>query len=211
QVISWILKQYTDDHNKPLDLVNPYATAKGGFPLSLWTYDEGLGKKLADALYVVNVQGQGAGNSYSAPATITFEYSDQQTQVRKQFKFDHSYVIEVAASATNNEATVPAYPAWPGGFGDQTALASYQHSRVSFKTGNEVKHLEPKAVSGGNTLHGPFSWAGATDQYFGALFLPGDPDRAVLVTLHDTISVPRDRNKPEAKEVDHVPILGAAV
>src|SRR5262245_33859275 len=90
QVKSWILKQYTDDHNKPLDLVNPYATAKVGFPLSLWTYDDGLGKKLADALYVVNLQGQGAGNSYSAPATITFEYSDQQTQVRKQFKFDHS-------------------------------------------------------------------------------------------------------------------------
>jgi YidC/Oxa1 family membrane protein insertase len=211
QVKSWILKQYQDDHGKPLDLVNPFAVAKVGFPLSLWTYDEGLRKKLSEALYVAEVQGRGGDNTYSAPATITFEYSDQQIQVRKQFKFDHSYVIELEVSATSSGAGVPVYAAWPGGFGDQTVQGSFAHSRISYQSGNEIKHLEPKKVSGGNTLQGPFFWAGATDQYFGALFLPRNPDGAALVTLHDTISVPPDRNKPDAKEVDHVPILGAAV
>ena len=39
QVKSWILKKYDDDSGKPLDLVNPSASEKYGYPLSLWTYD----------------------------------------------------------------------------------------------------------------------------------------------------------------------------
>ncbi|MDT7815783.1 MAG: YidC/Oxa1 family rane protein insertase, partial [Acidobacteriaceae bacterium] len=42
QVVSWILKKYKDDAGKPLDLVNPKAAAKAGYPLSLWTYDANL-------------------------------------------------------------------------------------------------------------------------------------------------------------------------
>ena len=37
QAVSWILKKYKDDAGKPLDLVNPKAAAKVGYPLSLWT------------------------------------------------------------------------------------------------------------------------------------------------------------------------------
>ena len=41
QVKSWILKKFDNDaQNGPLDLVNPAAAAKYGYPLSLWTYDE---------------------------------------------------------------------------------------------------------------------------------------------------------------------------
>jgi YidC/Oxa1 family membrane protein insertase len=39
QVVSWILKQSTDDHGKPLDLVPPQAAKVLGYPLSLYTYD----------------------------------------------------------------------------------------------------------------------------------------------------------------------------
>src|SRR3954468_4119309 len=43
QVKSWILKKFqTDpDSGKPLDLVNAKAAPQFGYPLSLWTYDEG--------------------------------------------------------------------------------------------------------------------------------------------------------------------------
>src|SRR5690349_20046505 len=41
QAKSWILKKYKDDKGNPLDLVNAQAAAQMGFPLSLWTYDEG--------------------------------------------------------------------------------------------------------------------------------------------------------------------------
>jgi YidC/Oxa1 family membrane protein insertase len=39
QVISWILKQSTDDQGKPLDLVPQHAAKILGYPLSLYTYD----------------------------------------------------------------------------------------------------------------------------------------------------------------------------
>jgi YidC/Oxa1 family membrane protein insertase len=41
QVKSWILKKFDNDaQNGRLDLVNPAAAEKFGYPLSLWTYDE---------------------------------------------------------------------------------------------------------------------------------------------------------------------------
>ena len=52
QAKSWILKKYSDDQGRPLDLVNQQAAAKYGYPLSLWTYDEPLRNKLNSALYV---------------------------------------------------------------------------------------------------------------------------------------------------------------
>ncbi|HEV2618604.1 MAG TPA: YidC/Oxa1 family insertase periplasmic-domain containing protein [Acidobacteriaceae bacterium] len=39
QVVSWVLKQATDDQGKPLDLVAPEAAKVFGYPLSLYTYD----------------------------------------------------------------------------------------------------------------------------------------------------------------------------
>src|SRR5215472_17833373 len=52
QVKSWILKKYDDDQRRPLELVNPAASEKFGYPLSLWTYDEAQRNKLNSVLYV---------------------------------------------------------------------------------------------------------------------------------------------------------------
>src|SRR5579864_1622451 len=57
QAKSWVLKKFKNDKGEPLDLVNQKASAVAGLPLSLWTYDETLRKKLSDALYVVSVEG----------------------------------------------------------------------------------------------------------------------------------------------------------
>src|SRR6202795_1812515 len=73
QVKSWILKKFDNEaQNGPLDLVNPAAAQKFGYPLSLFTYDETLRNRLNSALYVPSNEG-----NLSAPATITFEYADQ--------------------------------------------------------------------------------------------------------------------------------------
>jgi YidC/Oxa1 family membrane protein insertase len=66
-------------------------------------------------------------------------------------------------------------------------------------------------VSGGNTIQGPLYWSGTTDQYFAALFVPRNPDSAAMVALHTGITVPHNRNQPEAKETAQVPVLGTAV
>jgi YidC/Oxa1 family membrane protein insertase len=215
QVTSWILKKYKDNEGKPLELVNKQASAKMGLPLSLWTYDENLRNKLNSALYVA----QPSAALLSPPATITFEYSGDGVTARKSFSFDHSYVVKVDTSVTQNGNAVQAYPAWPSALGDQINIPSYATSRVDYRTPDGVQHspafeknwIRPNHwVSGGETLKNTFNWAGVSDQFFAAIFMPNDPRSATMVTLHETMPLPKDPSKPNENTID-VHILGAAV
>ncbi len=203
QVKSWVLKRYTDDAGKPLELVDQAAAAQFGYPLSLYTYDEGLRQKLASALYVVNVTG-----TRQAPADITFEYTDAQTTVRKTFHFDNSYVVTLDTEVRQNGAAVQAFPAWPAGMGDETTPASYASGRVAYQYGDKTERLTIKKVSGGGTISGPFQWAGNMDQYFAAVFLPLDPATARMVTFRNSIQAPV---QPGSKQTRAEDVLGAAV
>ena len=203
-VKSWILKKYDNEaENGPLDLVNPAAAAKYGYPLSLWTYDQDLRTKLDSALYVSNIEGQ-----QSTPTTVTFEYADQDVSVRKTFSFDNSYVVKVETSVTSKGTAVPALPAWPAGFGDQVTPAFYAAGLIEYQNDKSVERLAVKKISGGATVPGPFHWAAATDEYFGAVFIPDDADSATMVTLRNPLTVPRDS---KSKETSNVDVLGLAV
>ena len=57
QVTSWILKRTSDEDGKPLDLVDHAASAKFGYPMSLYTYDPALTQTLANAMYVPSATG----------------------------------------------------------------------------------------------------------------------------------------------------------
>src|SRR5277367_6530691 len=120
QVKSWILKKFKDDKGAPLELVNKAAAERYGYPLSLWTYDENLRNQLNSALYVPSASG-----TLTAPAELTFEYADQGLAVRKVFRFNHTYLVQVETSATSNGAAIPAIPAWPAGFGDEISPVGY--------------------------------------------------------------------------------------
>ena len=224
QVKSWVLKKYRDEKGQPLELVHAQAASRYGYPLSLWTYDQELRKKLGEVLYVSAClpDTQKAAQlqtgdqppvqcSPAAPAQVTFEYADAQTHVRESFRFDHSYVVEVETEATQGGVVVPAYPAWPAAFGDQHRPVQYVASRLVSQNGGTLQRLEPKKVSGGNTVSGPFHWAGVEDQYFGAVFLPDNPQTAVLVTLHEALDIPNNPDKPEPGKTTKVSVLGAAV
>jgi len=221
QVKSWILKKFDNDaQNGLLDLVNPAAAQKYGYPLSLWTYDETLRNHLNSALYVASNDGH-----LSAPAQVTFEYADQDLVVRKTFRFDHTYVLNVETSVIYKGAALFAPPAWPSGFGDEVTPASYAAARIDYHNDASaertalvfpsfVSRLAVKNISGGGTLKGPFEWAGTGDQYFTAIFIPDDPISAAMVTLRGSLEVPQ---KPgfnpvgsNAKDAN-VELLGAAV
>ncbi len=205
QAKSWVLKQYKDDQGNPLELINPNG-AKFGLPMALWTYDQGLRNKLGSALYVTN-----AGGTLRPPATVTFEYGDGETTVRKSFQFDDTYVITVDTSVTNKGSVVQAYPAWPAGFGDQTGLGSYAAGRIDWQAADKIERTAPKKISGGATLGGPFYWAGPVDQYFAAVFLPDRPDTASMVTLREAVQIPKSPDKPNPNETVAAEVLGAAV
>lgn len=206
QVKSWILKKFNNDaQNGPLDLVNPDAAKLYGYPLSLWTYDEGLRNRMNSALYVPSVEGK-----QNSPTTITFEYSDHDLAARKTFHFENSYVVGIETAVTYKGELLPALPVWPAGFGDETSPPFYVKGLIDYQYNKNIERVPIKKISGGATVPGPFHWAGPCDQYFAAIFIPDDPNTATMITLRNAIEVPRDPEKPDSEKVK-VDVLGAAV
>jgi YidC/Oxa1 family membrane protein insertase len=213
RVKSWVLKKYTDDKGGPLELVNTAAAEKYGYPLMLWTYDETLRNQLNSVLYVTPTLPQSArqdGAASAAPAEITFAYNDGDVSVQKSYKFDRdSYVVGARTSVTVKGAQVTAFPMWPAGFGGDTTGPQYATGQIVYQYDNKVERLPIKKISGGGTLPGPFHWAGVSDQYFAAVFLPQDPQNAAMVTLRNALEIPHGGS--DTKQMDKVDVLGAAV
>jgi YidC/Oxa1 family membrane protein insertase len=203
---SWVLKKFKDDKGDPLELVNAAAAARYGLPLSLFTYDGALQQRLNQALYVTTSTG-----SIQAPADVTFEFADQDFVVSKSFHFDQSYLVDVKTSARYKGADLQAFPAWPSSFGDGTAVTAYGYGQIEYQTGEKVERLAPKKISGGSTTNGPLHWAGPTDRYFAAVFIPADPYNATLVSSHNTLDIPKDPDHPNPNDTVKVDVLGAAV
>ncbi len=218
RVKSWVLKKYTDDKGGPLELVNATAAEKYGFPLTLWTYDEELRNKLNSALYIgtlpgnptVDVGSMPLGSSYTAPTKISFAYSDGDVSVYKTFTFDHdSYVVGVQTAVQVKGVPVASFPMWPAGFGADSTGPQYALGQILYQHDDKVERLAIKKISGGGTLTGPFNWAGVSDQYFAAVFVPQDPKNAALVTLRNALEIPHGGT--DTKQMDKVDVLGAAV
>jgi YidC/Oxa1 family membrane protein insertase len=213
RVKSWVLKKYTDDKGGPLELVNAAAAEKYGYPLTLWSYDEGLRNKLNSALYVTptlpqSVQKDGA--PATAPSEIKFAYSDGDVSVEKSFTFDrNSYVVGVRTAVEVNGAQVTAFPMWPAAFGSDMTGPQYATGQIVYQYDNKVERLAIKKISGGGTIPGPLHWAGLSDQYFAAVFLPQDPQSAAMVTLRNALEIPHGGS--DTKQMDKVDVLGAAV
>ena len=219
-VISWILKgKYKDSYGQQLDLVHTQAAQGIGYPLSLYTYDPSLTANLANALYLPSATG-----TLTAPATLSFKYVSGEYQVTKTFTFDNTYVLHADTEVLRNGVPIRALLSWPGGFGDQEDARSYGGSQIDYSQESKEKHLSAGKVTGGNTLTGSFDWAGVSDLYFAAIFLPDAPDTATVATLDNQLTVLKaDRHNGlghgvpvapkgnEAKDTIKVPILGAAV
>src|SRR5208282_171626 len=193
RVKSWVLKKYTDDKGGPLELVNAAAAEKYGYPLTLWSYDETLRNKLNSALYVTPTLPQSVRKDGApAPDEIKFAYSDGDVSVQKSFEFDrNSYVVGVQTAVYVKGAQVTAFPMWPAGFGGDTTGPQYASGQIMYQYDDKVERLAIKKISSGNTLQGPFHWAGVADQYFAAVFVPQDPKNAAMVTLRNAIEIPR--------------------
>ena len=203
QAKSWILKKYSDDQGRPLDIVNQPAAAKYGYPLSLWTYDESLRNQLNSGLYIASEKG-----TVTAPTKLVFDYSANGFTVRKELEFNDSYVVHVHTTVLQNGSPLYAFPAWPGGFGDQTTPYAYGQGQFEYQQNSNTEHLTAKKISSGNTLHGSYDWVGTSSAFFGAVFIPDNPDNLDVVTLHNAIDIVTDPSKPnETKPVD---VLGVA-
>jgi YidC/Oxa1 family membrane protein insertase len=214
QVKHWVLKHYFDSTGKPLDMVQAEASARFGLPLSLYTYDQGLTSQLNDALYQSSAKG-----TVWAPNSLTFHYVQNGLEVVKTFRFDASYVVTAEAQVRRNGQPVRALLAWPAGLGDMEEFEGRSGGVPGMRTtpssfawsvnGKQDTEADRK-VSNTATLEGDYQYAGTTDLYFAAAFLPDAPERATVVTLHNTIDLPSDPSNPNSeKKPAHV--IGLAV
>jgi YidC/Oxa1 family membrane protein insertase len=213
QVTSWVLKKYKDNTGKPLDLVHDGAAAQFGYPLSLYTYDATLTRQLATALYVPSATG-----ALQSPASLTYTYAAGRVKVTKTFAFGADYLIHADTEVLVDGNPVRSLLSWPGGLGDMETAIAYNSANIDSSSNGHDDHEAAKKISGGATLPGPFDFAGTSDQYFAAVFLPDQPSNASLVTLHhqmDVKDLPRGAGRTglgggSAKE-SLVPVLGTAV
>jgi len=220
-VKSWLLiarnkngtYRYTDNAGKPFDLVNQLMVPQVGYPLSLFTYDDELKKKINEGLYVkTSADDAKAG-------TVSYEYSDGDVTVRKTFRAEKDYILNVETEVTRGGQRVQAFPQWPSGLGDQAAPASFLVTKVDWEQGGNLERKSAVSggfmsskrwIVGGQTLPGPYNWVAVADQYFAVAFMPQNPKDAVLVTLNNPVEAPKNPEKPnEAREKANV--IGAAV
>jgi YidC/Oxa1 family membrane protein insertase len=215
QATSWILKKYHDNEGNPLDLVHAGAAKQYGYPLSLYTYDRATTESLAQALYVPSATGP-----LQAPASLSFDYSAGNITVKKTFSFDSTYTIHADTVVLRDGVPVRSLVAWPSGFGDAETVQTYAGAQIDSSQNGKTNHDSFKKVSSGNTVSGPFDWAGVSDQYFAAIFLPDAPQSATLEEDYNQIDVnklPRainNRNQPMTVKTTGtalVPVLGAAL
>ena len=221
-VKSWVLTgkdkkgayRYADSTGKPFDLVNQFIAPQLGYPLSLFTYDQDLQKRLNEGLYVNT-----SSDTDSKSGPITFEYSDGDLTVKKTFRVEKDYILGVETEVIRGGQRVNAFLQWPSGFGDQAAPASFAATKVDWQQNGNIERTQAvsggflrskKWIVGGQTLPGPYSWVAAADQYFAVAFMPENPKEITLVTLNSQADAPKNPEKPEEAK-DKANVVGVAV
>jgi len=148
QVSSWILKKFTDNAGHPLDLVHDGAAKLYGYPLSLYTYDAGLTKNLADALYVPSATG-----TLQSPATLSFNYASGNIAVHKTFTFGADYLVHADTVVLRDGVPIRALLSWPAALGDMESGAAYASAVVDTSTNGKDDHEAFKKIASFVTLH----------------------------------------------------------
>lgn len=200
---SWVLKKYTDESRKPLDLVDPDFIKDHGSPLELRSADSGLNQQINQALF------QPSTTQLKGPGEISFRWSNGNVSVVKTLTFDKSYIVHVQTTVTRNGAPVEAAVVWPGVFGDRTVKTHYSSEQLFRDTDNSLSTFAAKKIDDDGTWTGHFRFAGVEDQYFTAVFLPPSSSEAKVVTLKTSFQPTEkdQRGQPlETKPVDTVGI-----
>ena len=131
-----------------------------------------------------------ATGTLQAPASLSFDYSAGNITVHKTFTFDATYIDPRGHGGAARWRADPR----AGGLARRASatrrtLQAYAGAQIDTSQNGKDEHEAFKKVSSGNTLNGPFDWAGVSDQYFAAIFLPDAPQTATVATLHNQIDV----------------------
>jgi YidC/Oxa1 family membrane protein insertase len=177
---SWQLKKYFDDQKppRPLDLVNPDVAQELGWPLSLMLSDPQLEAQANSALYEATPNSE----NLTAPAEITFHWSDGHLDVTKKLKFTQDYQMSIEVTASLDGRPLAPAIAWRGGFGDKAVYKASQLVNVFYKQADSLNLLQYKKLGvSGNQVQpfeqpGSMQFTGIMDQFFAAAFIPDGTD-----------------------------------
>jgi len=199
-VRSWQLKgaKFKDSDNKQVELVNSAAGLAPPFSFYL-PDDKDLEKKLNWSFYTQTADPDGLG--------VTYRFSDGHVSVKKVFRFlKNSYLSQASTEILVDGKPLPHMIQWRGGFGDLTVPSptANQHAVHYDLTASKLVDQNSTAASKGPIQEsGTYSFAGLTDAYFAAVFLPSVEDAMHETVFTDTVPTP-----PEPKPV---PLAGIAL
>jgi YidC/Oxa1 family membrane protein insertase len=165
-VRSWSLRKFKDSHGKDLELMNPKAVGKYGFPFQFRFHENQSAELLNGALY--------QGSMSSDRLGVTFEYFDGTWYGKKTIRFQpSSYVVAVTSEVRVAAVGKPHLLAWRGGFGDFTVIGAAAAQKNVYGENNRlVIKTADTAEKGPQANRGNFEFAGIADSYFAAVALP---------------------------------------
>lgn len=195
-VSTWQLKKYHGNDGKPLDLVNTAAGWALPFSLNIPS-DAALEQRLNWTYYAQTVDTDGLG--------VTYQFSDGHVAVKKKFRFEkNSYLSRVSSELTVDGRPIPQQLEWRGGFGDLTVANPSTTERAVYYDKNASGYLgltqgsliekgpskEPIQASGAHLF------AGVSDTYFAAVFLPPNDE-----AMHETVFTDYATTATESKKL----------
>jgi YidC/Oxa1 family membrane protein insertase len=205
RVIHWRLKDYQDSDGQPLDLVPSALPTDQPTPFSLRVDDEGITKRLNEALYQVTGAAAGRVDVGAGGATVVFEFEDASgLHARKEFRFEQrNYLVTFSATVQNGDRSINPTVLWGPGLGDIGA----QVGGGSSFTGNysqppqgiydrdaKAERITNSAIAEQPVHEGTFRFAGIDDHYFLAAAL--NPGQAKVEFRAVTIQPPDQTPRP---------------
>ncbi len=182
-VHSWILKKYTDNSGKLLDLINATGADKAGRPFSFEFPDRKPSVDPNKVLFAAQVS--------EDRLSVDYTFSDGTNYFRKSFRFQSGrYLVEVSSEVVENGVPLRHFLCWRGGFGDNTLEDHSSRIRTLYYDAQEatLEVNEGKIANDGPVTHrGTFSFAGLEDTYFAAVALPESGSAFELRTFNDTV------------------------
>lgn len=179
-VRSWVLKRYTDNDGKPVEVVSAAAAQKAGWPFQYVFRGQKPQTDLNKVFFAVQQPDE---------RTLIFEYAKGGLAARKVFRFDEKmYRSELESDVTEGGRVLPHLLAWRGGFGDRTAhnAAGTMKSVLFDLVKNKlIEEDSGVAKEGPVTVSGTFSFAGVQDTYFAAVVLPDAGEALDFQTWQD--------------------------
>lgn len=205
-VQSWTLKHYRDQQGEPLDLAQGARTGLG-FPLEIALDDPQQEAALNQAVFVSTADGARASATLTAPVELVFEWSAGQLAAEKRLRFPDGYTIEVETRVWVSGEQVAHQVAWRGGFGEPSTPTSRFQTQFLLRTLEGLRRTTVEAATQTTgwlfksppqfpPYTGEASYAGVEDQYFAAVFFPGNTGvRAAVASAEWT--PPGEGQKPQ--------------